>query len=178
VPGIDPVSDLLEATAVSDAQHRAEAENPPADDYDARLRACLNIVSRRGQPNFRAVLLEAHGGKCAITSCDAPAALEAAHLRPYRGPESNKISNGLPLRAPRRLPYIRDRRSRHRLPRELGQCHYQTDPFPIATPAYLLALGLRSSGSCRLPSRHPVAACSGVTYNDDHDAATVPSPSR
>jgi putative restriction endonuclease len=99
VPVTDTVSDLLEATAVSDADHRAEAESPPADDYDARLRAYRNIVARRGQPAFRAALLEAYGGKCAITGCDAAAALEAAHLRPYRGPESNKVSNGLPLRA-------------------------------------------------------------------------------
>jgi hypothetical protein len=99
VPVIDAVSDLLEATAVSDAEHLGEAESPPADDYDARLRAYRNIVARRGQPAFRAALLEAYGEKCAITGCDAAAALEAAHLRPYRGPESNKVSNGLPLRA-------------------------------------------------------------------------------
>jgi hypothetical protein len=41
----------------------------------------------------------AYEGKCAITGCDAAAALEAAHLRPYRGPGSNTLSNGLPLRA-------------------------------------------------------------------------------
>jgi hypothetical protein len=38
-------------------------------------------------------------GRCAVTSCDAGAALEGAHLRPYRGPESNDVTNGLLLRA-------------------------------------------------------------------------------
>ena len=99
VPVIDAVSDLLEATAVSEAEQRADAQELPADDYDARLRAYRNIVARRGQPAFRAALLDAYSGKCAITGCDAPAALEAAHLRPYRGPDSNIVSNGLPLRA-------------------------------------------------------------------------------
>ena len=65
----------------------------------ARLRVARNIVARRGQASFRAALLEAYQGKCAITGCDATAALEAAHLRPYRGPGSNTVKNGLPLRA-------------------------------------------------------------------------------
>ena len=38
-------------------------------------------------------------GKCAITGYEAAAALEAAHLRPYRGPDSNTVNNGLSLRA-------------------------------------------------------------------------------
>jgi putative restriction endonuclease len=98
-PIIDTVSDLLEATARSEIERLARTQSLPADDYDARLRAFRNIVTRRGQPAFRAVLLKAYGGKCAITGFDAPAALEAAHLRPYRGPESDVVSNGLPLRA-------------------------------------------------------------------------------
>jgi putative restriction endonuclease len=69
------------------------------DDYDARLRVYRQIVSRRGQSGFRAGLLEAYHGRCAITGCDAAAALEGAHLRPYRGPESNIVTNGLLLRA-------------------------------------------------------------------------------
>jgi hypothetical protein len=56
-------------------------------------------VSRRGQAGFRAALLEAYRGRCAITGFDAAAALEGAHLRPYRGPESNTVTNGLLLSA-------------------------------------------------------------------------------
>ena len=54
---------------------QAETEGAPADDYDARLRAYRNIVARRGQASFRAALLEAYKGKCAITGCEAAAAL-------------------------------------------------------------------------------------------------------
>ena len=99
-PVTDPVSDVLEATARAEL----EQERPPGsagldDDYGARLRVYRQIVARRGQSGFRAVLLEAYQGRCAMTGCDAPAALEAAHLRPYRGPDSNTVTNGLLLRA-------------------------------------------------------------------------------
>src|ERR1022692_3323923 len=57
------------------------------------------IIARRGQSGFRDVLMNAYGGRCAITGYDATVALEAAHLRPYRGPESNTVTNGLLLRA-------------------------------------------------------------------------------
>lgn len=43
--------------------------------------------------------MEAYRGRCAVTGCDATWALEAAHLRPYRGPESNTVTNGLLLRS-------------------------------------------------------------------------------
>jgi putative restriction endonuclease len=99
VPSIDPVIDVLEAIAQAGLE-RDEADGPPiGDDYDARLRVYRQIVARQGQPAFRAALLAAYGGRCAITGCDATVALEAAHLLPYRGPESNAVTNGLLLRA-------------------------------------------------------------------------------
>jgi putative restriction endonuclease len=70
-----------------------------ADDYDARLRLYRQIVARQGQSAFRSALMQAYQGRCAVTGCDAAAALEAAHLRPYRGPESNTVTNGLLLRS-------------------------------------------------------------------------------
>lgn len=76
-----------------------ELQPLPTDDYDARLRAIRRIVSRRGQTAFRASLLEAYDGRCAVTGCDIPDVLEAAHLRPYRGRDSNDLRNGLLLRA-------------------------------------------------------------------------------
>jgi putative restriction endonuclease len=100
VPVIDPVSDVLEATARVEADRdAADRGQDPPDDYDARLRVVRQIVARRGQSAFRAGLLDAYQGRCAVTSCDAPAALEGAHLRPYRGPDSNDTTNGLLLRA-------------------------------------------------------------------------------
>jgi putative restriction endonuclease len=98
-PVIDVATDILEATAASDVDDQAESQGVPADDHDARLRVARDIVARRGQASFRAALLDAYQGKCAITGCDAAVALEAAHLRPYRGPGSNTVNNGLPLRA-------------------------------------------------------------------------------
>ncbi len=77
-----------------------DQERPlPSDDYDARLRTMRQIVARRGQGAFRARLLRAYAGRCAVTGCDVPDVLEAAHPRPYRGPESNDVRNGLLLRA-------------------------------------------------------------------------------
>ena len=57
------------------------------------------ICIRRGQPAFRAALLAAYGGRCAITGCDVEDVLEAAHISPYSGPSSSHASNGLLLRA-------------------------------------------------------------------------------
>ena len=80
-----------------------KAVSDGADGYesleDARDRVVANVVRRRGQPAFRTALIEAYGGRCAISGCDAEAALEACHIRPYRGPHTNASSNGLLLRA-------------------------------------------------------------------------------
>jgi putative restriction endonuclease len=98
-PVLDAVTDVLEATALAETDQEAADSKAPEDDYDARLRVFRQIVARRGQPAFRMALLEAYQGRCAVTGCDVPVALEAAHLRPYRGPDSNAVTNGLLLRA-------------------------------------------------------------------------------
>lgn len=66
---------------------------------DQRQRALREVVQRRGQPEFRQRLLEAYDFSCAITGSNAAAALEAAHIAPYLGEQSNLTSNGLLLRA-------------------------------------------------------------------------------
>jgi len=66
---------------------------------DARVRTVASVVRRQGQPEFRQGLIKAYNSKCAISSCDAVPALEAAHIMPYRGQDTNQISNGLLLRA-------------------------------------------------------------------------------
>jgi predicted restriction endonuclease len=71
----------------------------PYDLADERRRTMRAIVQRRGQPEFRAKLIAAYNGRCAVTGCDALEALEAAHIVPYCGKESQHISNGLLLRA-------------------------------------------------------------------------------
>jgi putative restriction endonuclease len=94
---VDPLTDVLAADA--EAEQDQGPDDVPSDDYDARRRVQRHITERRGQADFRAALLRAYANRCAITRCDAVEALEAAHIRPYRGPASNVVSNGLPLRS-------------------------------------------------------------------------------
>lgn len=56
------------------------------------------IRIRRGQQQFRDVLLERYERRCAITGCRLMAVLEAAHINPYRGDEDHHPENGLLLR--------------------------------------------------------------------------------
>jgi putative restriction endonuclease len=71
----------------------------PTSLVDARERALSAIVQRRGQKEFRKNLLSAYNGRCAVSGTDAMDALEAAHIVPYLGPETNRVENGLLLRA-------------------------------------------------------------------------------
>jgi len=71
----------------------------PNNINDARKRVVASIVQRQGQPQFRKSLLKNYGGCCAITGCDVPETLEAAHIIPYKGEETNHPSNGILLRA-------------------------------------------------------------------------------
>jgi hypothetical protein len=66
---------------------------------DARRRITASIVQRQGQPEFRRKLLIAYGGRCPMTDCDVESAIEAAHIIPYQGTQTNHPTNGLPLRA-------------------------------------------------------------------------------
>ncbi|AFC84751.1 HNH endonuclease [Frateuria aurantia] len=90
------------------AQHglaRSESEVAALDDFvvesvvDGRNRIYASIVRRRGQPTFRKDLLTAYAGRCAISGCDVTEVLEAAHIHPYRGEDTNVVANGLLLRA-------------------------------------------------------------------------------
>jgi HNH endonuclease len=70
------------------------------DDTDARRRRITrDVVARQGQAQFRDALIRAYDGRCAVTGCDSPYALEAAHIRPYRGEHTNIVTNGLLMRA-------------------------------------------------------------------------------
>lgn len=79
-----------------------EADTEPFDPEgtaDAHGAVARQIKARRGQQAFRDALLAAYGGRCAVTGCPVPDVLEAAHIHPYRGEETNHPSNGLLLRA-------------------------------------------------------------------------------
>jgi putative restriction endonuclease len=73
-------------------------EFDPDSVHDQRERAIRSIRLRRGQPAFRAALMEAYGRRCAITGCAVEDVLEAAHITPYLGALTNHVSNGLLLR--------------------------------------------------------------------------------
>jgi hypothetical protein len=87
--------------AFATAERDAEQANIflPTDVTDARKRVTADIIRRRGQPAFRKALMEAYGDACAITGCNLPAVLEAAHIHPYKGDYTNVVPNGLLLRA-------------------------------------------------------------------------------
>ena len=91
----------LELSRIDHAGEAAEKQSEfvPQSGNDARKRVARSIAVRRGQPKFRRALLDAYGSKCCITRCDAPEALEAAHILPYRGDETNHVQNGLLMRA-------------------------------------------------------------------------------
>jgi predicted restriction endonuclease len=74
------------------------AFDPPSTE-DARERIFRAIVIRRGQPKFRKDLIDAYDGKCAVTGYDSDYALEACHILPYRGEQTNHVTNGLLLRS-------------------------------------------------------------------------------
>lgn len=71
----------------------------PKTSKDERERKLREIIQRRGQPKFREGLITAYDRKCAVTRCDVIPALEAAHISPYSGEQSNHVTNGLLLRA-------------------------------------------------------------------------------
>ena len=71
----------------------------PTDAQDGKEKVMRNIALRRGQPQFRGALLAAYGRKCAMTDTAVADVLEAAHIRPYNGPSTNHVTNGLLLRS-------------------------------------------------------------------------------
>jgi hypothetical protein len=72
-------------------------ETPLTDDL--RTRTVSEVYVREGQRAFRKALLDAYDRRCALTDFDVEATLEAAHIVPYTGTHSNRLSNGLILRA-------------------------------------------------------------------------------
>ncbi len=93
-------------TAISDALAQLDptqtlesvSQFMPSNLQDARKRVLVNIVRRMGQGSFRADVLSAYNGVCAVTGAATPEVLEAAHIFPYKGPETNHVTNGILLR--------------------------------------------------------------------------------
>lgn len=99
-PALAPAS--APSAQESAAPYTVTPHPPPlsaAHVHDERLRVYANIVRRQGQPAFRKALLQAYAGRCAVTDNDVLHVLEAAHIYPYQGEQTNNTSNGLLLRA-------------------------------------------------------------------------------
>ncbi len=89
---------LLAALLADEGQPPPEVIAPfVARSIDERRLAAREIALREGQGTFRMRLLKAYEGQCAITREHTEPVLEAAHIQPYLGPESNHIQNGLLL---------------------------------------------------------------------------------
>ncbi|GIJ33235.1 HNH endonuclease [Micromonospora sediminimaris] len=71
----------------------------PARLPEGRRRRLAQVTARQGQAEFRRRLMAAYGGRCAISDCDVEVVLQAAHIDPYNGPATNRVPNGLLLRA-------------------------------------------------------------------------------
>jgi len=71
----------------------------PNDIEDGIEKIIRAITLRRGQSKFRQKLIKAYNGKCAITQSMVLPTLQAAHIYPYKGDETNHITNGILLRS-------------------------------------------------------------------------------
>jgi putative restriction endonuclease len=73
--------------------------DPTPQGADERERIKRGIKLRRGQVGFRNGLIDRYDAACVVTGCQVLGVLEAAHIRPYRGPRDNHPTNGLLLRS-------------------------------------------------------------------------------
>lgn len=68
-------------------------------DENKKLTKMMLCVIREGREKFRNEILNNYDNKCCISECNISAVLEAAHVTPYNGRDSNNIQNGICLRA-------------------------------------------------------------------------------
>jgi len=94
-----PVLDMSGIIKLSEREQARLYAFDPKSTKDGRERIVETITKRRGQPQMRLSLLAAYDYTCAVTGCNAPDALEAAYIIPYRGKYTHHSSNGLLLRA-------------------------------------------------------------------------------
>lgn len=84
-------------------ENSTEAQNPtapPDEPPESDDEECwAQIKTRRGQPKFREMLLNAYECKCAITGTAIVDLLEAAHIIPHAEGANYRTRNGLLLRA-------------------------------------------------------------------------------
>lgn len=86
-----PVGDVYPVHAET---QQSKSSIPVIDDVVMR-----QIMTRRGQENFRRSLFDAYSACCAISGCIDAEVLEAAHILPHSETQDYRVSNGLLLRA-------------------------------------------------------------------------------
>lgn len=105
----NPVTDVLEKHTQAPRRltplelrrlHRAAGSLPKQSTIPAgKIRRTQDVVARQGQADFRVRLMDAYGGRCAVTGSQVLQVLQAAHIEPYNGLPTNTVQNGLLLRA-------------------------------------------------------------------------------
>lgn len=98
----DVLQGVVDALIKADFESGAPASDSDQEYFleaqDERKRVVREAAIREGQDSFRTKVLDAYRATCTVTGADVPAALEAAHIAPYRGRHSNTVTNGLCLR--------------------------------------------------------------------------------
>lgn len=95
---MDPSGRLDQITLDLDLQVEVQGWTPEGLE-DTRARRLQAVAVREGRDQFRTAVLTAYSGQCAASGCSTPAALQAAHIMPYRGAEFDNVQNGISLRA-------------------------------------------------------------------------------
>jgi putative restriction endonuclease len=85
--------------AVGEGLANANREFDPKDIASSRKSVLSSISVRAGQSKFRTELLIAYNGKCCITGEQEVDVLEAAHIHPYLGEDTNDLQNGIIVRS-------------------------------------------------------------------------------
>jgi putative restriction endonuclease len=89
--GLDPM--------VGEDEEGQSAVAPVISGVDQRQAQIRLIKLRRGQTKFRNALISRYGHNCAVSGPTSLHVLEAAHIIPYRGDDTNHVENGILLRA-------------------------------------------------------------------------------
>ncbi|EHH67463.1 HNH endonuclease [Gluconobacter morbifer] len=78
---------------------RQNRDNNDQNAIEGRRKVFASITQRQGQAKFRSQLIAAYKNRCAFTGSNTLEILEAAHINPYNGPETNCTTNGILLRS-------------------------------------------------------------------------------
>jgi hypothetical protein len=95
---IAPIQDSIFKDDASAEQAVDEIIHSPLPSIVERQRTLTTASTRRGQAQFRTLVLRMYGGRCWLTNEAIPEVLEAAHIVPVEYQGSDEANNGLCLR--------------------------------------------------------------------------------